>query len=73
MQHHDVVALVDAQADGFADPDFFAAEVQPVPVAVGSAGGAGVEGLDERVAFVDGFGAEDAAVDFGVAGAVLPL
>lgn len=73
VEDHQVLALVDAQADAFADPDFFAAEVEAVVVAVGGGGGEGVEGLDEGVAFVDGFGAEDAAVDFYVARSVLAL
>ena len=84
VQHHYVVALVDAEADAFADPDLFAAEVEAVVVAFGGVGvgvvvafggvGVGVvEGLDEGVAFVYGFGAEDAAVYFCVALAVLAL
>ena len=60
------------QTEGFAQPDLFGADEDAVVVGglerVGCVGCG--ERLEERVACVDGFGGEDAAVDLGVAFAV---
>lgn len=73
VQDHYVLALVDAETDAFAHPNLFAAEVDAVVVTFGRGWAEGVEGLDEGVAFVYCFGAEDASVYFHVAGSVLSL
>lgn len=66
VDDHDVLAGAGAEADGFAGPDFLAAEVEAVVGAF--AGGDGVvgEAFEEGEGVVDGFGGEDAAVDFGI-------
>lgn len=70
VHDHDILARIFAQADGFARPDLFAAEVDAVVDAFAGRDGVVGELVEQGEGVVDGFGGEDAAVDFGVALAV---
>ena len=70
VDDHDVVAVADAEADRFADPELLAAEEEAVVGALARRGGVVAQGVDEGEAVVDHLRGVDAAVHLGVADAV---
>lgn len=73
VHDHDVLAVADPKPDRLADPDFLSAEIYAVVEALARHDGVVAYAFDERKAFVYGFCCEDAAVYFGISGAICTI